>query len=49
MDMSMNTKDYEDNQNKESILKLLKSIKKNNIDSNIQIKLNNIEKRIKNN
>lgn len=45
--MNMNTKDDEETKNKESIIKLLNVIKKNNVDSNIQIKLNNIEKRIK--
>ena len=49
MDTSMIDKDYEDNKNKESILKLLKIIKKNNADSNIQIKLSNLEKRIEKN
>ncbi len=45
--MNMNTKDDEKTKNKESIIKLLNIIKKNNVDSDIQIKLNNIEKRIK--
>lgn len=45
--MNMNTKDDEKTKNKESIIKLLNIIKKNNVDSDIQIKLNNIKKRIK--
>ena len=45
--MSMNAKDSEEIKNKESIIKLLNIIKKNNVDSNLQIKLNNIEKRVK--
>lgn len=45
--MSMNAKDSEETKNKESIIKLLNIIKKNNVDSNLQIKLNNIEKRVK--
>lgn len=44
--MSDNTKDDEEAKNKESKLKLLDIIKKNNVDPNLQIKLNNIEKRI---
>lgn len=44
--MNMNIK--KDEENKKSIIKLLNIIKKNNVDSNIQIKLDNIEKRIKN-
>ena len=44
--MKMNTKDDEDIKDKKSIIKLLNIIKKNNVDSNIRIKLNNIEKRI---
>lgn len=44
----MSTKDDEETKNKESIIKLLNIIKKNNVDSDIQIKLNNIEKRINN-
>lgn len=46
--MSMNTKDDEEAKNKESIIKLLNIIKKNNTDSNIQIKLDNIKKRVEN-
>lgn len=42
--MNMNTKDDEKTKNKESIIKLLNIIKKNNVDSDIQIKLNNIKK-----
>lgn len=49
MVMSSNSKNYEENKDKEIMLKLLNSIKKYNSDSNIQIKLNNIEKRIKDN
>lgn len=45
--INMNTKDGEDTKNKESINKLLNIIKKNNVDLNLQIKLNNIEKRVK--
>lgn len=44
--MTMNAKSDKEKQEKESVLKLLNIIKKNNIDSNIQTKLNNIEKRI---
>ena len=44
--MKMNTKEDEEIKDKKSINKLLNIIKKNNVDSNIQIKLNNIEKRI---
>lgn len=46
--MAMSTKDDEETKNKESIIKLLNIIKKNNVDSDIQVKLNNIEKRINN-
>lgn len=45
--MSTNAKDDEEAKNKESIIKLLNIIKKNNGDSDKQIKLNNIEKRVK--
>ena len=37
----------DEKKNKESIIKLLNIVKKYNIDSNIQIKLDNIERRIK--
>ena len=43
----MNTNVKEDEEkNKESINALLNIIKKNNVDSNIQVKLEHIEKRI---
>lgn len=43
----MNTNVKEDEEkNKESIKALLNIIKKNNIDSNLQVKLEHIEKRI---
>lgn len=43
----MNTNVKEDEEkNKESINALLNIIKKNNIDSNLQVKLEHIEKRI---
>ena len=45
----MNVKNNKEDKNKESIIKLLNIIKKNNIDPDLQIKLNNIERRIKNN
>ena len=44
--MTMNAKGDKEQQEKKSILKLLNIIKKNNIDSNVETKLNNIEKRI---
>lgn len=47
--MTMNAKNDKQKQEKESILKLLNIIKKNNTDSNIQTKLDNIEKRINDN
>ena len=44
--MEMNDKDNEQYRNKESIIKLLNIIKNNNKNSNIQEKLDVIEKRI---
>lgn len=46
--MNMENNDIEDTKNKKCIIKLLNIIKKNNVDSNIQIKLDNIEKRVNN-
>lgn len=43
--MNMNVKEDEE-KNKESINALLNIIKKNNVDSNTQVKLKHIEKRI---
>lgn len=42
----MNAKSDKEKQEKESVRKLLNIIKKNNTDSNLQTKLDNIEKRI---
>ena len=44
--MTMNAKSDKEKQEKESIIKLLNIVKKNNTDSNVETKLNNIEKRI---
>lgn len=49
MIMSMKDNNIKKSEKKESLIKLLKIVRKNNKDSDLEIKLNNIEKRMEKN